>query len=239
MESASLRASKAAVFAALVLASTMVVNVYVPATKGYFNLGETMIYLAALFTDPFTAAFAGGVGSALADVILGYSIYAPATLVIKALEGGVAAFLVRRLRRGRGELYLLSLATTAAYFVIVLAVGYTIFSGNVELTLSGYVTLKGFLTPALWIFIAALAVSTPIYLLVRSREEVGSMILSLLLAGGIMILGYFLYEQLILGYYALAEVPVNFGQVVLGIALAIPVYAVLKGSRGKTASHRV
>ena len=30
---------------------------------------------------------AGGVGSALADILLGYAIYAPATLIIKGLEG--------------------------------------------------------------------------------------------------------------------------------------------------------
>ena len=33
---------------------------------------------------------AGGVGSALADVVGGYAVFAPITLVVKGLEGGLA-----------------------------------------------------------------------------------------------------------------------------------------------------
>jgi len=213
---------------ALVLAATIMINVYVPATRGYFNLGETMIYLVALLFDPLTAAFAGGVGSALADVVLGYTIYAPATLVIKAAEGALASTLVRRLRGGQRGLFALSMGTVAAYFSVVLVIGYTIFAGEIELTLSGLLTLKGFIEPTSWILIASAAVATPLYILVRKKGEIGLILISLLSAGSIMILGYYLYEQLVLGYYALAEVPVNLGQVVMGIAVAIPVYTLIR-----------
>ena len=213
---------------ALVLAATIMINVYVPATRGYFNLGETMIYLVALLFDPLTAAFAGGVGSALADVVLGYTIYAPATLVIKAAEGALASTLVRRLRGGQRGLFALSMGTVAAYFSVVLVIGYTIFAGEIELTLSGLLTLKGFIAPTSWILIASAAVATPLYILVRRKGEIGLILISLLSAGSIMILGYYLYEQLVLGYYALAEVPVNLGQVVMGIAVAIPVYTLIR-----------
>ena len=36
-----------------------------------------------------SGAIAGGLGSCIADIILGYSLYAPATLIIKALMGFV------------------------------------------------------------------------------------------------------------------------------------------------------
>jgi uncharacterized membrane protein len=65
------------VFTALVTAATMVLSVYFPLTRGYFNLGETMVYLSALVGGPFVGAFAGGVGSALADILLGYNAFAP------------------------------------------------------------------------------------------------------------------------------------------------------------------
>jgi len=38
----------AAVFAALVCIATIIFTVPIPATSGYFNLGETVIYIAAL-----------------------------------------------------------------------------------------------------------------------------------------------------------------------------------------------
>ena len=212
---------------ALVLAATVIINIYVPATRGYFNLGETMIYLVALLFDPLTAAFAGGVGSALADVVLGYTIYAPATLVIKAAEGALASTLVRRLRGRQRGIFALSMGTVAAYFVVILVIGYTLFVGEVELTLSGLLTLKGFIEPTSWILIASAAIATPLYILIRKKGEIGLILISLLSAGSIMILGYYLYEQLILGYYALAEVPVNLGQVVMGIAVAIPTYTLI------------
>ena len=212
---------------ALVLAATVVINIYVPTTRGYFNLGETMIYLVALLFDPLTAAFAGGVGSALADVVLGYTIYAPATLVIKAAEGALASTLVRRLRGRQRGIFALSMGTVAAYFIVILVIGYTLFVGEVELTLSGLLTLKGFIEPTSWILIASAAIATPLYILIRKKGEIGLILISLLSAGSIMILGYYLYEQLILGYYALAEVPVNLGQVVMGIAVAIPTYTLI------------
>ncbi|HDD39722.1 MAG TPA: hypothetical protein ENG21_00515 [Nitrososphaeria archaeon] len=227
MKKRSLKAAGMALSTALVLAATVVINIYVPATRGYFNLGETMIYLVALLFDPLTAAFAGGVGSALADVVLGYTIYAPATLVIKAAEGALASTLVRRLRGRQRGIFALSMGTVAAYFVVILVIGYTLFVGEVELTLSGLLTLKGFIEPTSWILIASAAIATPLYILIRKKGEIGLILISLLSAGSIMILGYYLYEQLILGYYALAEVPVNLGQVVMGIAVAIPTYTLI------------
>jgi len=231
MKAETLKVARLALSTALVLTATAVVNVYVPATKGYFNLGETMIYLIALLFEPLTAAFAGGVGSALADVVLGYGIYAPATLLIKSAEGAAASLLIRKLknwRRSGKALFTLSLITVAAYFTILFAIGYTIFIGEIEFSLTGFATLKGFLTPSSWIVLAIFAIATPLYHVVKKQSEIGLIIIALLLAGGIMIAGYFFYEQAILGYYALAEVPVNLGQVVLGIAVAIPLYSVLR-----------
>ena len=230
--SRSLMVAKLALSTALVMASTMAINVYVPATRGYFNLGECMIYLTALLFDPLTAAFAGGVGSALADIALGYLIYAPATLAIKAAEGAVASKLAEKLR-ARGERILLPMAflVVAGYFALILIIGYTIFVGEVEVALANLFVAKGFLSPAAWIPMAFAATIIPFYLTLRRRGE-GLLVAALLLSGLIMISGYFIYEQLIFGYYALAEVPVNFGQAVLGTAIAIPLYKAVQKLRG-------
>ncbi|MCE4610047.1 MAG: ECF transporter S component, partial [Desulfurococcales archaeon] len=89
---------RSAVFAALVLAATMI-SVYTPITEGYFNLGESMVYTAAILGGPYVGLIAGGIGSALADIILGYSHYAPGTLVIKAIEGYLAGWIFLKLSR--------------------------------------------------------------------------------------------------------------------------------------------
>lgn len=64
---------------------TMVIQI--PSPTGYVNLGDCMILLGALALGPIYGAVAGGVGSALADLLSGWAAFAPGTFVIK---GGVA-----------------------------------------------------------------------------------------------------------------------------------------------------
>lgn len=81
------------VFAAAVAAATLVIRVPIPGTGGYFNLGDTLVLTAALLFGWRVGAFAGGVGSALADIVGGYPAWAPLTLVAKGLEGLAAGYL--------------------------------------------------------------------------------------------------------------------------------------------------
>ncbi len=76
-------------FLALFIAFTAVATyLHIPGpSTSYFNLGEVAIYTIALTFGGRAGAVAGGVGSALMDIILGYSIWAPFTFVIKGLEG--------------------------------------------------------------------------------------------------------------------------------------------------------
>ena len=85
----------ASVFAALICVATMVVNIPIPATKGYINLGDCVILLGAVILGPVYGAAAAGLGSMLSDLLLGYTYYAPGTLVIKALTAMCAALLFR------------------------------------------------------------------------------------------------------------------------------------------------
>ena len=91
--------AEGAVFAALVAVATFLFVIPIPATTGYFNLGETIIYIAALLFGPFVGAFAGG-GASIADILVpGGAIFAPGTLVIKALEGFTVGFLNNKLKQ--------------------------------------------------------------------------------------------------------------------------------------------
>jgi uncharacterized membrane protein len=76
-------------------------NFTIPATKGYFDFGDIIIFIIALTFGPTIGGLAGGLGSSLSDALSGSSIYAPFTLVIKGLEGYVAGYLASRAFRGR------------------------------------------------------------------------------------------------------------------------------------------
>lgn len=55
------------------------------ATKGYVNLGDTIVNISAWILGGVYGGIAGGIGSFMADIISGCYIYAPATLIIKFL----------------------------------------------------------------------------------------------------------------------------------------------------------
>jgi uncharacterized membrane protein len=214
-------------------------------TRGYFNLGETMVYLSALVGGPFVGAFAGGVGSALADILLGYNAFAPGTLVIKAAEGAVAGLLYRRLSRLRVPGMLgFSAAIVGLYFLIIVTVGVYLMTGVVEITLASGQLLELTASPITWVVLALLGTAVPAYYVLRKNEVEGWLVLSLLTAGFVMVAGYFLYESLAVTLGILpdiipvAEVPLNIGQVVVGSAVAIPVYKAVRARIAQPAVSR-
>ena len=78
---------RAALMTAIVMALTLIV-LPLPMSQGYINLGDAGIYAAVVAVGGIWGVAAAALGSALADVILPYPIYAPATFLIK----GLAAF---------------------------------------------------------------------------------------------------------------------------------------------------
>ncbi len=76
-----------AIFATLTTIFTTVLMIPIPATGGYFNFGDAGVMITGLLFGPWVGCFAGGIGSMLGDVILGYSEFAPLTLLAKGLEG--------------------------------------------------------------------------------------------------------------------------------------------------------
>lgn len=82
----------AAMFAALAAVATMVIQI--PAPAGYVNLGDAIVLLAGCILGPTYGFVAGGLGPALADLLLGYGVYAPGTFVIKGLTAVIAALLL-------------------------------------------------------------------------------------------------------------------------------------------------
>ncbi len=82
------------VMSALVAVGTLVVRIPNP-MGGYFNVGDVMIFVAALTFSPIIGGVAGGLGSAIADII-GFPVFAIPTLVIKGLEGLLAGLITNK-----------------------------------------------------------------------------------------------------------------------------------------------
>ncbi|MEM0378844.1 MAG: ECF transporter S component [Thermosphaera sp.] len=232
------------VFTVLVYSATVVLQIYQPATGGYFNLGESMIYLAALLTEPIVAAVAGGLGAALADVSTGYGIFAPGTLVIKFVEGYMAGYLTRRLSKVYKSYY--SMIAGGSLTTSLLILGIVMYSGEVYVGPGEWIGIS-INTPIfnipiwIWIILAFSIGGIATYSLSRNMVNF-SEALSLFIAGLIMVAGYFLYEFFVVNpltqrppINAVFEVPVNIGQALVGLATAIPVASWLRraGFSGK------
>ena len=76
-----------ALLTALVAVATMVITVPVPATSGYIHLGDSVILIVSVFFGWQYGLVCGAIGSMFADVFMGYTYWAPFTVVIKGLIG--------------------------------------------------------------------------------------------------------------------------------------------------------
>ena len=114
-----------AVLAAMVTVATML-HIPMPGMRIYFNLGEGVLYVVALLLGSHFGGLCGGLGAALADVLLGYPLWAPLTLVIKGVEGYVVGKLAPRGRLAMGQR---SEVTTEAAGAVIMIAGYTTSAG--------------------------------------------------------------------------------------------------------------
>lgn len=286
------------IFVALVTVTTMAFVISIPATAGYFNLGETVIYVAAILFGPYVGAISGGVGAAIADLLLA-PVFAPATLITKALEGAIVGFLGKRMLKFTHVLYvgvsfvfitmfvslllfswailsnvffsgpwysssqfslyngvlnslcficfLLILVWAFSYLrvrsksqwkvftfilglvtgILLVAIGSLYYTGNVQLFFGipppESPTITFFIPVEFWYILGVLVLVLTTYVGFKLEPEFGWLVLAIFLGGLEMVAGYFLYEQFVLGKAAILEVPVNIGQMLIGLILAIPV----------------
>ena len=82
----------AAIFAAVTCILTFIVPFTIPTTQGYINLGDIGVMISGLLFGPIVGGVAGGFGSAVTDMFLAPQ-YAPATLIIKGLEGFIVGLI--------------------------------------------------------------------------------------------------------------------------------------------------
>lgn len=113
------RLTTAGVLAAAIVLLTTLVSIPMPGGLGYINLGDAGVLLAGMLLGGGWGALCAGAASALSDVLLGYTVYAPATFVIKGLVALVAGVLFARTQKKIrfAALYLAALIVPAGYFL--------------------------------------------------------------------------------------------------------------------------
>ncbi len=76
-----------AILIAVTALFTYIIRIPIAPTRGYINFGDVAIFFTAILFGPWTAFIAGGVGTALADLISGYAQWAPFTFFAHGLQG--------------------------------------------------------------------------------------------------------------------------------------------------------
>ncbi|MHA1199092.1 MAG: ECF transporter S component [Candidatus Heimdallarchaeaceae archaeon] len=242
-------------FTGLVFLSTSIFYLNIASSTGFFNIGEAFVYIAALVGGPITGAISGGIGSALADLALGYGIYAPATLVLKAAEGFVVGYLFHKSKKFKKWIKYAIICTLCVFLIVfssffvtdIFTVETTFYGASgshfsiatltlANLDTSNFMFRESFKVfaldvPGYVLLILAVVLSALMLLAIFKFGEKGEMALSCSLAGMIIVIGYFLYQAFIIGVGAAGaaiEIPFNIAQVFFGAAIAIPLVSYLR-----------
>ncbi len=212
--------TKVSIFAALVFATTIIIRVPIAATGGYFNLGDSVIFVAALLYGPFVGGFAGGIGAAIADAT-GYPIFAPGTFIIKLFEGIIVGYIGLKIRpQTEGVAFRKAIS-------LLLGVGLGIaiyYIGTNYMGVFGNAPMDQVLWAAIAVFLGTFIIAVSF----MPQTEASGQTIAIVLGGAVMVIGYFLYESLLavlvpsLNIFADAEIPANIGQMLVGLTIALP-----------------
>jgi uncharacterized membrane protein len=214
--------TKISIFTALVFVATVIIRVPIAATGGYFNFGDSVIYVAALLFGPLVGGLAGGIGASIADIIGGYLIFAPGTCIIKLFEGIITGYAGYKIRASTQAV------TLWRALSVVFGVGLgaaTYYIGTNYMAVFG----NALLDQVVW---AAVALFLGVFIILLSfmpQTQTSWQTTSIILGGATMVAGYFLYENLLavlfpgLGIFAIGEIPANIGQMLVGMTIALPV----------------
>ena len=131
-----------AAFATLAFIGTIILRIPIPATGGYFNLGDTFVMLAGLLYGPLAGGLVGLIGPAAADAV-GYPPYILATAVVKGLEGLAVGYLSGG--RHSGDIGKTLTALIAA--IAIIAGGYYLFEAVIYPALARSIPFFGVTDP--------------------------------------------------------------------------------------------
>lgn len=117
-----------AICIALVFVATRLINIRLPliGNGGLIHLGNVPLFLSAFIFGKRTGAIAGGVGMALFDLISGWVLWAPFTLVIVGMMGYVSGLVAEKNPLPQTKInYLIAVALA----ILIKIIGYYVAEG--------------------------------------------------------------------------------------------------------------
>lgn len=232
---------------ALVFVTTFSVKIPIPFTQGYIHAGDSMIFVAAVLLGWKYGALAGGIGSALADILGGYANWAIPTLLIKALMGALVGWIAKdgHARDNKTKIFL---SVTMAFLWLGFAgalrsvIAKTITSQATFLVgeVDGIATMEELLvlsqkvqSQLLWaaILIPIVIILLSIYLgRINKKLFTVDQLLGMLIAGLWMVTGYYIAAGIMYGSFIVPifSIPWNIVQFVIGLAIAYFVILILE-----------
>jgi uncharacterized membrane protein len=243
---------------ALITVTTIVIPIPIPFTNGYVHPGDSMIFMAVLLLGRKHGALAAGFGSAFADIILGFFIWAPFTFVIKAVMAFIVGFVIEKCSEKPRNLFI-SCGSVAALWLLfdaaairitndiarndlmiliaeleaggdpVVAADMSIQYTNNLVRTNSMSMWGALLVPVLLILIAVI---------LRRKEHIfipPAHIVGMTCGGIFMVLGYYVAECLIYGNFmaALLGMPANIAQFAVGFLIAALLSAALRNTSAK------
>lgn len=112
-----------AIFMALTCLATMIIQIPIP--LGYAHLGDSVILITSYLFGPVVGSVAAGIGSALADVLTGYPIWALPTLIIKCIMGLFAGYFFHKESK-RIELFSIKSYVVTIVTLLFMVAGYVV-----------------------------------------------------------------------------------------------------------------
>jgi len=146
----------AAIMTAIVTVFTFVIQVPNPASGGYFNLSDIAVIFTALTFGPWIGLVAGGLGTAIADLLSGYAPFAPISFIAHGGEGLICGLIVLR----RPQWLVPAWLGGVTWMMLAYLVGETLLLGSAAAMAD--------LLASNWIQALAGVIGIPLYLAVRS-----------------------------------------------------------------------
>ena len=227
-----------ALMTAFVFITTSVIKIPIPFTNGYIHAGDTAIFLGGILLGPVHGAVAAGIGSAMADLLGGYAHWALPTLLIKGLMGFIVGYFSSEKRNQKHVLWGTSLLWIGSLFAFIYTTGNTTLESimeNVEGASS--IALAGEIVKNLNIQLLVVAMGLPLLSLIlfKLKDRYGitfSQLVGMIVAGIVMVLGYYVASGIIYGNFlaSIFSVPWNIVQFGIGGILAFVINAGLSRS---------
>lgn len=236
----------------LVFISTFGIRIPIPFTQGYIHLGDSMIFISAILFGWKIGGLAGGFGSALADLLGGYAIWAFPTLLIKFVMGAIVGFITNDAVKKNRKTARFIITSIAIFVWIIFAISIISVLGNIsanihtsdsasflinELDIENTNQLRNMIrnvqiTTSISIFIILISAFLASKYLKKKDPNLFNIsnILGMTIAGLWMIVGYFITEGIIYGSFIVPifGIPWNILQFVLGMIISFLVILGLK-----------